>query len=143
MFRALGFKPALELAKLQKTKNVTKNEISSLSDSFSDPEMDKFNQSYEDETNESRRISNQVTLHSPDFPKNSSNDNEAQKERKQNSFNLRSSNLFPKKVILEMSQCSFIDNDGVKTLKSIFNELSKLDIRLLLANCPGTFLLST
>lgn len=38
-------------------------------------------------------------------------------------------------IILDMRACSFVDNDGVITLNSLFNDLQTLDIKLLLANC--------
>nr|AGV55623.1 sulfate transporter Ci-Slc26a alpha [Ciona intestinalis] len=40
-----------------------------------------------------------------------------------------------KHVIIDMSACSFIDNDAVKTFSSIHDDLSKLGIKLLLADC--------
>jgi len=43
----------------------------------------------------------------------------------------------PRFVILDMSFCSFIDNDGVAVLKSLLTTLSELNIRLLLARCTG------
>ena len=43
----------------------------------------------------------------------------------------------PLYVILDMSICSFIDNDGVLLMKSILTNFSQLNIRLLLARCTG------
>ena len=40
-------------------------------------------------------------------------------------------------VILDMSICSFIDNDGVILIKSLLTIMSDLNIRLLLARCTG------
>ena len=43
----------------------------------------------------------------------------------------------PMFVILDMSICSFIDNDGVILLTSLLTTMSELNIRLLLARCSG------
>ena len=45
----------------------------------------------------------------------------------------------PHYVILDMSICSFIDNDGVILLKALLKNLSLLNIRLLLARCTGKY----
>ena len=45
------------------------------------------------------------------------------------------------RIILDMSACSFIDNDGVKTLNTLFSDLSKLQIQLVLARSSGKFFL--
>ena len=41
-------------------------------------------------------------------------------------------------IILDMRACSFLDNDGVKTLKALYTHLDGLEIRLLLAGCKAS-----
>jgi len=42
------------------------------------------------------------------------------------------------RIVFDMSACSFIDNDGVKTIKTLHSDLFKLQIHLVLTRCSGT-----
>lgn len=43
----------------------------------------------------------------------------------------------PRYVVLDMSICPFIDNDGIHAITSLLKNLSLLNIRLLLGRCTG------
>ena len=45
--------------------------------------------------------------------------------------------VMPQFIVLDMSICPFIDNDGVLLVKALLSSLSDLNIRLLLARCSG------
>lgn len=40
-------------------------------------------------------------------------------------------------VILDMTSCSFVDNDGAKAIKSLFLSLRALDVTVSLVACNG------
>lgn len=42
-------------------------------------------------------------------------------------------------VILDMSRCSYVDNDGAQTIKKLNNTLRKIDIKLCLAECNSKY----
>nr|XP_039272942.1 solute carrier family 26 member 6-like [Styela clava] len=41
-------------------------------------------------------------------------------------------------VVLNMPACSYVDNDGAKTIKSLFSSLKSLDIQLIISSCNDT-----
>ena len=64
-------------------------------------------------------------------------DLEAQNRTTEKSIGKQTSEERISHLVLDMASCSFIDNDGVKSLKSLHQTLSKLNIKVLLAECTS------
>ena len=145
LYRSLGFKPSLELAKRQKENKITKTKISIQSieqQLYHKPEVENFYARIKAQEKVDGKPSNSFESVKPEkciniVEQNLSHNDATMCQDRQDFLKTNNDRSVPSKVIIDMSQCSFIDNDGVKTLKSIFKELSKLQIHLILSKCPG------
>ena len=145
--KVLGFKPALEIVRRRKIEEKSKKLTSkTLYNSFNESvavnmactveipqgKMQLNNNDGNDLVNRntkprwSQALDNESSIKSQKCSQ--SDDSESDNMDYQSQFS---------RVILDMSACSFIDNDGVKTLKTFYDDLHKLNIYLMLARCSG------
>ncbi|XP_076818919.1 prestin-like [Clavelina lepadiformis] len=146
---ALGFQPAVEVARrkkeeLKRKKMQKKELIMSSSGSV------VANQGFVEEengviktvrANENREESSRPKINENGIMNRHNKDDvtdlEAQNRTTEKSIGKKTSEERISHLVLDMASCSFIDNDGVKSLKSLHQTLSKLNIKVLLAECTS------
>ena len=140
--KALGFKPSIEFAKRQKLEKAKRKQEEAIKlQTIGDSNINTtftFENTTAEQTGDvalSRNGSKDITVFPEHFsPQQQKNNDISDTE---SDISVEEKQLIPSRIILDMSSCPFVDNDGVKTLVTLQDDLNKLQIHLMLARCTS------